>query len=220
MVAATVVKFQLPSFSFQFQFQYFQFHFKFINFNSISSSRIWIELQFQFFNWIDPTLHVMAWHWTVTSHYPNQWWPEFVTIWCDQASIRWGTFCTCRSKETVKLQSINLVVMACTKLETTHKPLPEPVIPEFCHYIEPSGLSAGPVNQGGSPVLTVEPWDPCCQNTQYEPFLLMVFSGLRVATDHSSWNSLTFPWQFPDSVTITKPKVNRVHKTVVLIFLA
>ena len=25
---------------------------------------------------------------------------------------------------------------------------------------------------------------------------------IRVARDHSSWNSLTFPWQFPDIVTI------------------
>ena len=52
---------------------------------------------------------------------------------------------------------------------------------------------------------------------------------IRVATDHSSWNSLTFPWQFPDIVTnfpnviqqdFNQNKLNRVHKTVVLIFLA
>ena len=50
---------------------YFQFHFQFINFDSISSSGIWIELQFQFWNWIDPTLHAMAWHWTGNKSLPK-----------------------------------------------------------------------------------------------------------------------------------------------------
>ena len=45
--------------------------------------------------------------------------------------------------------------------------------------------------------------------------------------DHNIWNSLTFPWKFPDIVTIfhdhddvsilTKLKLNKVHKNVILI---
>ena len=56
--------------------------------------------------------------------------------------------------------------MACNKLVTSC--YLNQWWPEFCHHIESSGLNAWPVNQGDSPVLTA--WDPCCQDTQYEPF--------------------------------------------------
>ena len=58
-------------------------HFQFINFNSISSSGIWIELQFRFWNWIDPTLHAMAWHWTGNKSLPK---PMVTRICCYMVS--------------------------------------------------------------------------------------------------------------------------------------
>ena len=118
--------------------------------NSISSSGIWIELQFQFWNWIDPTLHAMAWHWT--SHYPNQWWPEFVAIWCHQASVSLlvSTFFACRSKETVKsrgfiLQRIDLVVVACTELETSRVNVTVRMSAPMCRHVPTRGKVSAPV---------------------------------------------------------------------------
>ena len=133
-------------------------YFQFINFNSISSSGIWIELQFQFWDWIDPnpTCNGLA----LNKSLPK----PMVTRLCRYMvspglSNSWSTFCACRSRETVKsrgfnLQCINLVVVACTKLETSR--YLNQWLPEFCQYIESLGLNAGPVNHGDSPVLTVD----------------------------------------------------------------
>ena len=122
-----------------------------LEFELSCNSNFGIELTQPYMQWLGTEL--------VTSNYLNQWWPEFVAIWCHQASVSLRTFCACRSKETVKfrgfnLQCINLVVMACTKLETSR--YRNQWSPEFCQYIESSGLSAGPVNQRDSPVLTVD----------------------------------------------------------------
>ena len=57
------------------------------NNNSISNSGIWIELQFQYWNWIEPYMQWLGSE-LVTSHYPNQWWPEFCCYMvCHQAPV-------------------------------------------------------------------------------------------------------------------------------------
>ena len=89
------------------------------------------------------------------------------------APVSSGTFWACRSNEAVKSRGINLqytnvVVMACTK------PVKSCYLnqrsPEFCYFIESSGLYAAPVNQGGSQILT--PGDPCVNSLNMNHFWL------------------------------------------------
>ena len=138
------------------------------HFNSISCSGIWIELQFQFWNWINPTLHAMAWHWTGDKSLSE---PMVTTILSlngvtRQVKVSSEPADQRRQLKVFNLLCMKLVLMACTTLVTSH--YLNQWWPEFCHHIESSGLNTWPVNQGDSPVLTS--WDPCCQHTQYELF--------------------------------------------------